>query len=72
MQTARPPGPRADLLPAHRQAAHAVRLEWGPAGAAALTEDLGAGDVAVVIDVLSFTTTLVVAVERGITVHPYR
>ena len=29
-------------------------------------------DVAVVVDVLSFTTTLTVALERGITVFPYR
>ena len=55
--------------PAHRQAAHRVRMEWGPTGAAAVAAD---ADVAVVVDVLSFTTTLAVAVERGITVHPYR
>jgi 2-phosphosulfolactate phosphatase len=55
--------------PAHRQAAHRVRMEWGPTGAAAVAADV---DVAVVVDVLSFTTTLSVAVERGIRVHPYR
>ena len=54
--------------PAHGQAAYAVRLEWGPTGAAAI----GAGaDIAVVVDVLSFTTTLTVALERGMTVLPY-
>lgn len=55
--------------PAHRQAGHAVRMEWGPTGAAAVAAD---ADVAVVVDVLSFTTTLTVALERGIRVHPYR
>jgi 2-phosphosulfolactate phosphatase len=53
---------------AHAQAGHKVRLEWGPTGAAAVA---AGADVAVVVDVLSFTTTLTVAVERGITVHPY-
>jgi 2-phosphosulfolactate phosphatase len=52
----------------HGQAAYAVRFEWGPTGAAAI----GAGaDIAVVVDVLSFTTTLTVAVEREMTVYPY-
>lgn len=53
---------------AHRQLSHRVRLDWGATGAAAIGE--GAG-VAVVVDVLSFTTTLTVALERGITVLPY-
>ncbi len=55
--------------PAHRQPDHRVRFEWGPVGAGAVAGD---GGVAVVVDVLSFTTTLTVAVERGITVHPFR
>lgn len=54
--------------PAHRQGAHRVRLEWGPTGAAAVAAGC---DVAVVVDVLSFTTTLTVALDRGITVLPY-
>ncbi|MDO9496870.1 MAG: 2-phosphosulfolactate phosphatase, partial [Nocardioides sp.] len=54
---------------AHAQAGHRVRLEWGPTGGAAVA---AGADVAVVVDVLSFTTTLTVAVERGITVYPYR
>jgi 2-phosphosulfolactate phosphatase len=55
--------------PAHRQPAHRVRFDWGPTGAAAVAEG---ADVAVVVDVLSFTTTLCVAVDRGMTVLPYR
>jgi 2-phosphosulfolactate phosphatase len=51
------------------QAGHRIRFDWGPDGAAAVAP--GAALVAVV-DVLSFTTTLSVAVERGIAVLPYR
>lgn len=51
---------------AHDQAQHRVRFEWGPAGA----EHVRA-DQAVVVDVLSFTTSLTVAVERGIEVFPH-
>jgi 2-phosphosulfolactate phosphatase len=47
----------------------AVRFDWGPTGASAIA---AGADVAVVVDVLSFTTTLCVAVERGMTVLPYR
>ncbi len=49
-----------------------VRLEWGPTGAASLVGGGSSGaEVAVVVDVLSFTTTLTVALERGITVLPF-
>ena len=57
------------MTEAHGQAAYAVRFDWGSTGAAAI----GTGaDIAVVVDVLSFTTTLSVAAERGVTVYPYR
>ena len=51
------------------QADHRIRFDWGPVGADAVGP--GAALVAVV-DVLSVTTTLSVAVERGIAVLPYR
>jgi len=54
--------------PAHRQLGHRVRFDWGPTGAAAIAEG---ADLAVVVDVLSFTTTLCVALERGMTVLPF-
>jgi 2-phosphosulfolactate phosphatase len=54
---------------AHGQASAALRLEWGPTGAAAISPGC---EVAVVVDVLSFTTTLTVAVDRGVAVLPFR
>jgi 2-phosphosulfolactate phosphatase len=56
---------------AHGQAAYTRRLDWGLGGALALVADARPGDVAVVVDVLSFATTLTVAVEQGVMVHPY-
>lgn len=55
--------------PAHTQVSYRVRMEWGPTGAAVTA---GSGGMAVVVDVLSFTTTLTVAAERGIEVLPFR
>jgi 2-phosphosulfolactate phosphatase len=55
----------------HGQAAYRRRFDWGPTGAQALVADAEPGDVAVVVDVLSFTTTLSVALERGLTVFPF-
>lgn len=54
------------LKPGHDQSSHRVRMEWGPTGASAVR-----ADVAVVVDVLSFTTTVGIAVERGLTVFPF-
>lgn len=65
-----PPALRLNIpvtLPGHDQSAYRIRMEWGPTGAAAVP-----ADYAVVVDVLSFTTTLSVALERGIEVFPFR
>ena len=51
------------------QGGYRVRFDWGPVGADAVAP--GAAFVAVV-DVLSFTTTLTVAIEQGLHVLPYR
>ncbi|EWS82141.1 hypothetical protein BF93_10900 [Brachybacterium phenoliresistens] len=56
----------------HRQAVfgqhrHPVRFDWGPMGA-----QMAAADLAVVVDVLSFSTSVCIAVERGTIVFPYR
>lgn len=53
---------------AHAQADASVRLEWGPTGGAAIA---AGADLAVVVDVLSFTTTLGIAVGRGTRVLPF-
>jgi 2-phosphosulfolactate phosphatase len=51
----------------HRQRGHRVRLEWGRPGAELLSADCA---VVVVVDVLSFCTSVDVAVGRGATVLP--
>ncbi|AXK32163.1 hypothetical protein DVA86_05345 [Streptomyces armeniacus] len=50
------------------QTGFGVRFEWGPAGAAHLAREAAC---LVVVDVLSFTTTVSVAVESGARVFPY-
>ncbi|HEX6498635.1 MAG TPA: 2-phosphosulfolactate phosphatase [Micromonosporaceae bacterium] len=45
-----------------------VRFDWGPTGAAELSRVCA---VLVVVDVLSFTTSVEVAVSRGARVHPF-
>lgn len=49
------------------QGDYGVRLDWGPVGARATP-----ADVSVIVDVLSFSTSVTVAVERGMRVFPYR
>lgn len=53
----------------HRQRHHRVRLEWGLAGVEILGADCA---VIVVIDVLSFCTSVDVVVGRGGSVVPWR
>src|SRR5262249_45024527 len=49
------------------QSEYGVRFDWGAAGAARVGRREG---VLVVVDVLSFTTAVTVAVERGVAVYP--
>ena len=51
------------------QDGHRVRFEWGPSGLRRLAP---VSDVVVIVDVLSFTTAVDVALGRGATVLPYR
>ena len=53
----------------HLQRDYGLRFDWGLPGATAVGT---VAVVAVVVDVLSFTTTLTVAVDAGIDVLPYR
>jgi 2-phosphosulfolactate phosphatase len=45
-----------------------VRFEWGLSGALALADPTGA---VVIVDVLSFTTSVTIATDRGTTVYPH-
>ncbi|MBV7292486.1 2-phosphosulfolactate phosphatase [Corynebacterium sp. TAE3-ERU16] len=49
------------------QADYAIRMDWGPEGARRC-----AADVNIIVDVLSFSTSVTVAAERGMTVYPCR
>ncbi len=60
--------------PWQSQDRHEVRLEWGPDGAVPLARyaaERGSRVLAVVVDVLSFTTCVTVAADRGTTVLPF-
>ncbi|MEI5101495.1 2-phosphosulfolactate phosphatase [Streptomyces sp. PmtG] len=50
------------------QAAYGIRFEWGPAGAKQLAPQVSC---LVIVDVLSFSTSVSVAVESGSRVFPY-
>jgi 2-phosphosulfolactate phosphatase len=50
------------------QGPHGVRFEWGPAGAAALAPS---SSCLVIVDVLSFTTSVTIAAEAGTQIYPY-
>ena len=50
------------------QASYGVRFDWGLTGGRAIA---GSADVAVVVDVLSFSTSLSVAADLGVVVLPY-
>lgn len=58
--------PSCDHVP---QQSAAIRMDWGAAGAAAVGAD---ADFAVVVDILSFSTAVSVALDRGTEVYPYR
>lgn len=64
----RTPAPDEELAGPMGQPGSGARFEWGLAGAAELSHSCA---VLVVVDVLSFSTALDVAVGRGIRVHPF-
>ncbi|HET7036001.1 MAG TPA: 2-phosphosulfolactate phosphatase [Thermomicrobiaceae bacterium] len=57
------------VSPYYDQSAYRTRFEWGPEGVRALAPH---SDVVVIVDVLTFSTAVDVAVGQGATVFPYR
>jgi len=53
----------------HDQCKFEIRCEWGQAGVEALVPN---ADVAIIVDVFSFSTAVDVATSRGATIFPYR
>jgi 2-phosphosulfolactate phosphatase len=55
--------------PSHRQHGYRTRMDWGRAGVRLLAREV---DLVIVVDILSFSTAVSVAVERDAAVIPYR
>ncbi len=55
-------------MPCFDQELFDIRCEWGLSG----VEQIASSDAIVIVDVLSFSTGVEVAVSRGVTVFPYR
>ena len=52
-----------------KQTSYQYRFDWGEA---ALKYSGSESDVVAIVDILSFTTAVSIAVDRGATVYPYR
>jgi 2-phosphosulfolactate phosphatase len=62
-----PTGDDPSVTSPYSQYGYRVGFDWGPVGAAAVR-----GELVAVVDVLSFTTAVTVAADKGIEVLPYR
>lgn len=62
------PPPDEAVRAALTQRDYPVSFDWGPVAA---ENSAGVADLVVVVDVLSFTTTVCAAVENGVTLLPY-
>lgn len=61
----------ANTSPAFDQRPARVRTDWGISGALALTATDARASLVIVVDVLSFSTTVTVACEQGAGVYPF-